>query len=103
MGPIQHRGTQRDRGAGQISARGTRCEYRRYHEVSVAEKIWEMKSGIGGTDVRSKALPKRWFKEVWNDGRRETIRELLAPEAVIQDGGDAAVGPEGFYPLFDRM
>jgi steroid delta-isomerase-like uncharacterized protein len=51
----------------------------------------------------NKALAKRWFEEVWNEGRRETIRELLAPEAVIQDGGDAAVGPDGFYPFFDRM
>ena len=44
----------------------------------------------------NKALAKRWFEEVWNEGRRETIRELLAPEAVIQEGNDASVGPEGF-------
>jgi steroid delta-isomerase-like uncharacterized protein len=51
----------------------------------------------------NKALAKRWFEKVWNEGRRETIREILAPDAVIQDGGDASVGPEGFYPFFDRM
>jgi steroid delta-isomerase-like uncharacterized protein len=51
----------------------------------------------------NKALAKRWFEEVWNQGRREAIRELLAPDAVIQDGEEAAVGPEGFYPFFDRM
>ena len=51
----------------------------------------------------NKALARRWFEEVWNEGRREAIRELLAPEAVIQEGNDASVGPEGFYPFFDRM
>src|SRR5579871_4463800 len=50
----------------------------------------------------NKALVKRWFEEVWNQGRKETIGELLAPEAVIQEGGDATVGPDGFYPFFDR-
>ena len=50
----------------------------------------------------NKALAKRWFEEVWNEGRRETIRELLAPEAVIQEGNDASVGPE-VYLFFDRM
>jgi predicted ester cyclase len=51
----------------------------------------------------NKALVKRWIEEVWNQGRRETIRELLAPDAVIQEGNDASVGPEGFYPFFDRI
>jgi steroid delta-isomerase-like uncharacterized protein len=51
----------------------------------------------------NKALAKRWFDEVWNHGRKETIREILAPEAVIQEAGDATVGPDGFYPFFDRM
>jgi steroid delta-isomerase-like uncharacterized protein len=51
----------------------------------------------------NKALAKRWFEEVWNEGKREAIREMLAPEAVIQEGGDASVGPDGFYPFFDRM
>jgi hypothetical protein len=43
----------------------------------------------------NKALAKRWFEEVWNHGRRETIRELLAPDAVIQDGEAAKVGKAG--------
>ena len=51
----------------------------------------------------NKALAKRWFEEVWNEDRRETNRELLAAEAVIQEGNDASVRPEGFYPFFDRM
>jgi steroid delta-isomerase-like uncharacterized protein len=52
---------------------------------------------------RSKALVRRWFEEVWNQGRREVIAEMLAPDAVIHDGGMDSVGPEGFYPFYDRM
>src|SRR5262249_35846299 len=48
-------------------------------------------------------LGRRWFEEVWNKGRREAIDEMLAPEGVIHDGGTDTVGPEGFYPFFDRL
>jgi steroid delta-isomerase-like uncharacterized protein len=48
-------------------------------------------------------LAKRWFEEVWNKGRRDAIAEILAPDAVIHDGGENILGPEGFYPFFDRM
>lgn len=27
---------------------------------------------------------KRWFKEVWNEGRTQTIHELLSPDAVAR-------------------
>ena len=52
---------------------------------------------------QNKELVRRWFEEVWNQGRREAIAEMLAPDAVIYDGGSASTGPEGFYPFFDRM
>ena len=48
-------------------------------------------------------LGERWFEEVWNKGRREAIAEMLAPEGVIHDGGDAMQGPAGFYPFYDRI
>jgi steroid delta-isomerase-like uncharacterized protein len=48
-------------------------------------------------------LGTRWFDEVWNKGRREAIAEMLAPDAVLHEGGLDSVGPEGFYPLFDRI
>ena len=48
-------------------------------------------------------LAKRWFEEVWNQGRRDAIAELLAPDAVVHDGGVDTVGPEEFYPFFERM
>lgn len=56
-------------------------------------KILENTIRIGGTDVRSKQGTRKTLvrEEVWNEGRRETIRELLAPEAVIQEGNDASV------------
>ena len=52
---------------------------------------------------QNRQLVRRWFEGVWNEGRREVIAEMLTPDAVIQDGGVASVGPEGFYPFFDRM
>ncbi len=51
----------------------------------------------------NKELAKLWFEEVWNKGRREAIRELLATDAVVYDSSDAIKGTEGFYPFFDRM
>lgn len=48
-------------------------------------------------------LVKRWFEEVWNKGRREAIEELLAPNAIFHEGKTAILGPEAFYPFFDRI
>jgi predicted ester cyclase len=45
----------------------------------------------------------RWFEEVWNQGRRETIDELLPPDCVIHDGVTEAKGPEDFKLFYDRM
>jgi steroid delta-isomerase-like uncharacterized protein len=45
------------------------------------------------------ALVRRWFEEVWNQGRAEVIDELFAPDGVAHGlGGDGAdlPGPEGF-------
>lgn len=50
-----------------------------------------------------RGLGKRWFEEVWNQGRREMIAELLTPDAVLHDGGADIIGPEGFYPFYDRL
>jgi steroid delta-isomerase-like uncharacterized protein len=45
----------------------------------------------------------RWFEEVWNQGRREVIDEMLAPDCVIHDGPTAIQGPEEFKLFYDRM
>ena len=52
----------------------------------------------------NKRLVVRWFEEVWNQSRRETIFELLAPDGVLHDGDTDIRGPEEFATLFyDRM
>jgi predicted ester cyclase len=50
-----------------------------------------------------RGLGSRWFEEVWNKGRRDAIPEMLAPDAVLHEAGTDSVGPEGFYPFFDRL
>ncbi len=37
------------------------------------------------------ALMNRWYREVWREGKNETIHELLAPDAVVSGHS----GPEG--------
>ena len=44
-------------------------------------------------------LMRRWFQEVWNEGRMETIHDLLSPRAIArgQRAADAEIrGPEEF-------
>jgi steroid delta-isomerase-like uncharacterized protein len=44
-------------------------------------------------------LMRRWFQEVWNEGRTETVHELLSPDSVArgQRAADAEIrGPEEF-------
>jgi steroid delta-isomerase-like uncharacterized protein len=44
-------------------------------------------------------LMRRWFQEVWNEGRIQTVYELLAPDAVArgQRGAEKEIrGPEEF-------
>ncbi len=48
-------------------------------------------------------LLSQWFEQVWNQGRREAVAELLAPDAVFHEDSVDVRGPEGFYPFFDRM
>jgi predicted ester cyclase len=50
-----------------------------------------------------KNLALRWFDEIWNQGRREAIAEMLAPDAIIHDGDHFSRGPEGFYAFFDTI
>jgi steroid delta-isomerase-like uncharacterized protein len=48
-------------------------------------------------------LGRRWFELVWNQGRRDAIAEMLAPDAVLHEGNTDTSGPEGFYPFYDRL
>jgi steroid delta-isomerase-like uncharacterized protein len=51
-------------------------------------------------------LVRRWFQQVWNEGRIETVEELLAPDAVIHGLGEqglAVRGPKAFLNFFATM
>ena len=51
-------------------------------------------------------LMRRWFKEVWNEGKTETIYELLSADAIgigqLEDGSPLR-GPSEFLPLVERL
>ncbi len=52
------------------------------------------------------AVARRWFEEVWNQGRTETIGELLAPDGVmygIAHGGHVVRGPQEFRAAYDQL
>ena len=55
------------------------------------------------TPERNKALILRWFEEVWNRGRRETIPELIAEHGVVHDGAQDYRGPEDFSRFYDKL
>jgi predicted SnoaL-like aldol condensation-catalyzing enzyme len=47
----------------------------------------------------NRALVRRWFEKVWNNGREDVIDEMLAPQAVLHnvvEPGQDVYGPEGF-------
>lgn len=51
-------------------------------------------------------LMRRWFQQVWNEGRIETIEELLAPDALVRglgEQGQAVRGPKAFSAFFATM
>jgi predicted ester cyclase len=59
----------------------------------------------GNADV--KALTRRWFEEVWNQGRQDTIDALLSPACVANgltdENGRPARGPAGFRTFYERF
>jgi predicted SnoaL-like aldol condensation-catalyzing enzyme len=52
---------------------------------------------------QNKRLALRWLDEVWNRGRRDTIRELFAKTAVYHRAGKEYHGPAGFAHFYDIM
>jgi steroid delta-isomerase-like uncharacterized protein len=53
-----------------------------------------------------KALVRRWFEEVWNQGRESTIDELFLPDAVAHGLGDSEAdvrGPAEFKVFVKNM
>lgn len=52
--------------------------------------------------VDASAVIHRWFEEVWNQGRLETIDELFGEDSVahgLGEGGAVVRGPAAFKPL----
>src|SRR5580704_1792222 len=51
-------------------------------------------------------LMRRWFEEVWNQGKIQTVRDLLAPDAIgigqLEDGSNVK-GPASFVPFVERI
>jgi steroid delta-isomerase-like uncharacterized protein len=51
-------------------------------------------------------LMRRWFQEIWNEGRTQTIYDLLAPDAIgigeLEDGSPLR-GPAEFVPFVERI
>ena len=49
--------------------------------------------------AENKALVRRWFEEVWNQGREASIDEMLASDAVVHGLGPSLRGPSEFKPF----
>ena len=49
--------------------------------------------------VEDKVLIRRWFEEVWNQGRVAAIDEMLAQHAVVHGLGEDMHGQAGFKPF----
>jgi SnoaL-like polyketide cyclase len=49
--------------------------------------------------AENKALVRRWFEEVWNQGRAASIDEMLASDAVVHGLGPSVRGPSEFKPF----
>ena len=51
----------------------------------------------------NKQLLRRWFEEVWNKGRAESIAEMLDANGIVHglsdDPANPITGPEGFKPF----
>src|SRR5262245_40906020 len=51
---------------------------------------------------KNKAVVRRWFEEVWNQGREATIDEMFSSEGVAHGLGDSELdvhGPAEFKPF----
>ena len=50
------------------------------------------------------AVVRQWFKEVWDEGKEETIDLLMSPDGPVYGlgapGTPPMIGPAGFKPVF---
>lgn len=53
------------------------------------------------SDQANVAAVRRWFQDVWNEGREQTIDDLSAEDELAHGlGPEPIVGPQGFKPVF---
>ncbi len=55
------------------------------------------------TDQANVALARRWFEEVWNQRRTETVHELVPPESVCHTDLGEMVGPQPFLAFHAQL
>jgi steroid delta-isomerase-like uncharacterized protein len=48
-------------------------------------------------------LIRRWFNEIWNERRSDTIYELFAQDAVGHLEGQEVVGPDQFHQFYSEL
>lgn len=51
---------------------------------------------MGALEEANRSLVERWFREVWNERRLETVDELFGAEGRGHMEGTGTVGPEEF-------
>jgi steroid delta-isomerase-like uncharacterized protein len=54
-------------------------------------------------DKSNELLARRWFEEIWNQRRTETIYELLAPNGIGHLETGDIVGPEQFHQVYQEF
>lgn len=59
--------------------------------------------GMAATPLDNRRIVSRWFDEVWNQGRRETIYELYGANCVLHDGKATYRGPDQFCRFYDLL
>ncbi|MCD6289869.1 MAG: ester cyclase [Anaerolineae bacterium] len=52
---------------------------------------------------QNKAIERRIFEEIWNQGKTDVIDEILAPDYVIHDPTGDYTGPEGYRQFFASL
>jgi predicted ester cyclase len=53
---------------------------------------------------KNSTLTYRWFQEVWNNGRKDAIDEMLDDNAIVHGiEGVNTPGPEGFKVFYDSF
>jgi steroid delta-isomerase-like uncharacterized protein len=69
------------------------------------DNVWCGQEGVMSVEENVQ-LMRRWFKEVWNEGKMQTIHELFAPDGVgngEHEDGKPLRGPADFVPFAERI